>query len=90
MRDAEATLVTAHRQLAQRSPRAIGEADRAVTGAEARVRSLDPQRALARGWSITRTVDGRVVRASDEVRPGDRLVTQLATGEVPSTVDPDA
>lgn len=90
VRDADATVVTVHRQLAQRAPRAIGEADRALMGAEARVRSLDPQRALARGWSITRTAEGRVVRSSGDVRPGDSLVTQLATGEVRSTVDPDA
>ena len=89
VRDADATLATAQRQLAQRAPRSMAEAERVLVGAEARVRSLDPQRALARGWSITRTADGRVVRTTDDVRAGDAIVTQLAAGEVRSTVDPD-
>ncbi|MGQ0432232.1 MAG: exodeoxyribonuclease VII large subunit [Microthrixaceae bacterium] len=90
VRDAESALAGASRRLTQRAPRAVAEAERALGGAEALVRSLDPQRALARGWSITRTADGRVVRASTDVSPGTTLVTQLGTGEVRSTVDPDA
>lgn len=89
MRDATTTLVTAERRLAVRGPRSLAEAARAVEALDARVRALDPERALARGWSITRTADGRVLRSVDEVRPGDQLVTQLGTGEVRSTVERD-
>jgi len=43
---------------------------------------------LARGYSLTRTEVGQnVVRASDQVRPGDRLVTLLQHGRVISRVE---
>jgi exodeoxyribonuclease VII large subunit len=80
-------LDTAEARLGDRAPRALARAGRLVDGLEARVRSLDPARALARGWSITRRGDGTVVRSADEVAPGDALVTALGTGEVRSTVD---
>jgi exodeoxyribonuclease VII large subunit len=60
------------------------EMDLASTGT--RLSALDPARALARGWSITRTTAGSVVRRSTDVRPGDTLVTTLADGTVTSTV----
>ncbi|MDP8987395.1 MAG: exodeoxyribonuclease VII large subunit, partial [Actinomycetota bacterium] len=46
----------------------------------------DPARALARGWSLTRTADGRLVRRAGDVAPGDRLVTTLGDGVARSTV----
>jgi exodeoxyribonuclease VII large subunit len=41
---------------------------------------------LARGWSITRCADGRVLRSADEVDAGEELHTTLAGGTVRSTV----
>ncbi len=87
--DAEAALTAAGRRLLLRAPRALTEAGRDLIGLDARVRSLDPARALARGWSITRTADGRVVRDPADLTAGEQLVTQLARGEVRSTVDDD-
>jgi exodeoxyribonuclease VII large subunit len=89
VRDASAAVAGAERRLAQRAPRALAEAERVTDALEARVRALDPQRALARGWSITTTADGRVVRSHRDVAPGDALRTRLADGEVRSTVDRD-
>ena len=89
VRDAETVLSASTRRMTQRAPRAMAEADRSLLGIEARVRALDPERALARGWSITRTSDGRVVRSPDDVAPGDSLVTQLGGGDLRSTVDGD-
>lgn len=89
VRDAESGLAASARRLVHRAPRAIAEAERGLSTFEAQVRSLDPQRALARGWSITRTADGRLVRAAGDVAAGEELVTQLADGEVRSTVDAD-
>jgi exodeoxyribonuclease VII large subunit len=80
-------LDAAETRLGDRAPRALARAGRHVDGLEARVRSLDPARALARGWSITRRTDGTVVRSADDVVPGDALVTAVGTGEVRSTVD---
>ena len=53
------------------------------------MRSLDPVNVLARGWSITRAADGRVVRSPDDVAAGEILTTQLATGSLRSRAEPD-
>jgi len=65
---------------------ALRRAEAALGGIDANVAALDPARALARGWSITRTPAGSVVRRSTDVGPGDTLVTTLADGTVTSTV----
>ena len=65
---------------------ALRRAESDLTGASAHLSVLDPARALARGWSITRTTAGSVVRRSTDVGPGDTLVTTLADGTVTSTV----
>ena len=86
LRAAEVTLASSERRVAHRAPRAVTDADRVLAGFEARVRALDPERALARGWSITRSADGHVVRHPSEVAPGEALSTLVAGGEVRSTV----
>lgn len=52
-----------------------------------RLTDLDPATTMARGWSITRGPDGRVVRTVGDVSTGDRLTTTLVDGAVRSTVD---
>jgi len=75
------------RRVMHRAPRAVGEADRTLASLEARVRANDPERTLARGWSITRTAAGRLVRSPAEVATGDELHTLVAGGQVRSTVN---
>jgi exodeoxyribonuclease VII large subunit len=58
-----------------------------LDGLEGRVRALDPARTLARGWSITRAADGRVVRSVEDVAPGEELTTTLADGQARSRVE---
>lgn len=53
---------------------------------DARLQALDPVRILARGWSITRRADGSVVKSAGALAGGDQLITQLADGEVASSV----
>jgi exodeoxyribonuclease VII large subunit len=67
-------------------PRQLLEAEQRHLDALApRVAALDPVVQLARGWSITRTEDGRLVRRVTDVVPGTVLHTQLADGTVTST-----
>ena len=61
-------------------------ASRRVDAAAAQVRALDPALALARGWSITRDADGRVVRSASGVESGDIVTTQLVDGTFTSTI----
>lgn len=52
----------------------------------ARAAAVDPARALARGWSITRTAEGTLVRRAADLAAGTVLRTTLADGTVESTV----
>ena len=65
---------------------AMRRAEVGLTSADTHLSALDPARALARGWSITRDTTGSVVRRSTDVGAGDTLVTTLADGTVTSTV----
>jgi exodeoxyribonuclease VII large subunit len=87
VRGADVVVGAAARQVATCAPRITRQADRHLDGLDARVKALDPSRALARGWSITRTADGRVVRSPADVVAGDRLHTRVAEGEIRSVVD---
>ena len=53
---------------------------------DARVRSSDPAVLLGRGWSVTRTTDGQVVRSVAEASPGDTLITEVLDGTIISNV----
>ena len=57
-------------------------AETRIDGQSRLVRQLAPERTLERGFTITRGGDGRVVKEAGRLRPGDRLVTSFADGEV--------
>ena len=67
--------------------RRLHEAGRRLDQSATTVRLLDPARALARGWSITTTADGGVVRSTADAPAGVRLTTRVADGVISSTVD---
>ncbi|MDQ3895705.1 MAG: hypothetical protein M3326_00405, partial [Actinomycetota bacterium] len=48
--------------------------------------AYDPRRQLARGWTLTHTAAGRLVRSAADVREGDAVVTTFADGAATSTV----
>ncbi len=59
-----------------------------LEAAAARLSSLSPLHVLGRGYSLTRRQgDGVVVRSTEDVRPGDTIVTLLASGELQSRVE---
>lgn len=76
--------------LVQRAPRVVHSQDRRLEGTAAQLRALDPARVLARGWSITRTSDGALVRSPQQVGPGDDLETTVVGGMLRSTVSQSA
>lgn len=73
-------------RLATKPVAILTAADQTLSTFEARSRLLDPVNTMARGWSITRTADGRTLRTSDQANEGDTLVTTLADGTITSTV----
>jgi exodeoxyribonuclease VII large subunit len=86
LRGHEQVVAAAAERLVQRPPRLLAGASRDLARLDAQVRALDPARSLARGWSITRHADGRVVRSVRDVAAGHELSTTLADGEVRSSV----
>jgi exodeoxyribonuclease VII large subunit len=49
--------------------------------------ALSPQATLARGFSITRDAERKVITSATHVKRGDRILTQLAEGEIESKVE---
>ena len=78
-------------ELGERLNRAVRQRlDRARQRLEAEtahLESLSPLNVLARGYSLTRGEDGTVIRSPEQVRPGDRLVTQVQGGRLMSRVE---
>ena len=70
-----------------RTPQRIEPELRHLDDLAVRLRLLDPANALARGWSLTRTADGRTVRDSSTLAPGTELITTFARGTARSTVE---
>ncbi|MGE3821802.1 MAG: exodeoxyribonuclease VII large subunit [Isosphaeraceae bacterium] len=52
-----------------------------------RLEALSPLGVLARGYSLTLTESGTPIRDAREVRPGDRVVSRLASGQILSRVE---
>ncbi|MDO8392183.1 MAG: exodeoxyribonuclease VII large subunit [Actinomycetota bacterium] len=71
----------------RRAPARLDPEVRHLDAVAQRVRLLDPVNTMARGWSITRTVDGRTVRSATDVHPGDEIVTIFASGTARSRVE---
>ena len=65
----------------------IEEHRRVLKHAEAQLRMLNPKGVLARGYSLTRRLDGTIVRSAADAKPGMGLETEFADGAVRSTVD---
>ena len=84
---ARSTLLTAHTDtLRRRAPMIMAEHSRRIDEWETRTRLLDPRQLMKRGWSVTRRADGLVVRSVADVTPDAVLITQIADGEITSTV----
>jgi exodeoxyribonuclease VII large subunit len=71
----------------RRVPQRLEPEVRHLDAVAERVRLLDPVNTMARGWSITRTVDGRTVRTAADISPGDQIITTFATGTARSRVE---
>ena len=84
---AAAGLAASTHRMARAGAGAGHQRGRELDAIQARVRALDPARTLARGWSITRTTDGQLLRDAADLDPGDGLVTTLAFGQVASRVE---
>lgn len=76
----------ARARIEARAPDILRRAAARVEAQAAQVRALDPQRVLARGYSITRTDAGTALRDPAVVSVDAVLTTQLARGQITSRV----
>lgn len=59
----------------------------ALTALERELAVVGPMSVLARGYSITtRTSDGKVLRNTSDINPGEEITTRLKDGELRSTI----
>ncbi len=85
--DRATTRVSAAVAAVRRAPARLEPEARHLAAVAEQVRLLDPATTLARGWSITRTLDGRTVRDAAQLQPGAEIVTTFAAGSARSTVE---
>jgi len=71
----------------RRIPARLDPEVRHLDAVAARVRSLDPVHTMARGWSITRTANGAIVRDAADLATGDTITTTFASGTARSRVE---
>ena len=57
-----------------------------VQAYEQRLTALDPTLLLRRGYSLTHTSDGRLVRSINDIHPADTLHTRVADGTITASV----
>ena len=83
---ADRRVADAHLRLHDRATAILERAGDRLDVTAARVAALDPAVQLARGWSITRRLDGSIVRSVTGVADDDTLTTAVADGLITSTV----
>ncbi|MFO0952934.1 MAG: exodeoxyribonuclease VII large subunit [Isosphaeraceae bacterium] len=84
--DARARLEDLSDRATRALTRTLDDRRHSLSRLAARLEALSPLAVLSRGYSLTLHPDGRPVRGSAEVRPGDLLTTRLAAGQVVSRV----
>jgi len=83
---ANTVVVLAANRLGTRPLATLASHEQRIQSLEERVRLLDPVNTMARGWSITRTAEGKTLRSISDVAVGSEIVTMLRDGSVASTV----
>ena len=79
-------LVSSERRFAQVLTQGMDRERGRVSRCDAVLTAVDPAATLRRGFSITRTVEGRVVTSPTDVLPGELVRTTLAEGEISSEI----
>ena len=64
----------------------LGSAKNNLAMQAGRLDSVSPLNVLARGYSITKSKQGKVVKSASSVKSGDVLITELVDGTIESKV----
>jgi exodeoxyribonuclease VII large subunit len=85
--DGRRRLDRVHARLRHVIARHVGRARHRMAEAVGRLDSLSPLAVLGRGYSLTRTPDGRVVRTARDVAVGDPVHVLLGEGRLDCRVE---
>jgi len=86
LRNKKESVLTASELLHNSAPRYCADRINKLVHLEDKLRLLDPQNILRRGYSIT-LKNGKAVSSTTDLKDGDKVVTRLAKGEFNSTVN---
>jgi len=86
IRDLEQRLDDVAARCARAARLRVARAAQKLAEVSARLETLSPLQVLARGYSLTHTNDGQLVRDPGGLRPGDLLITRVAEGVIRSLV----
>jgi exodeoxyribonuclease VII large subunit len=84
--DLEQRLDDAAARLARAARVRLVQVGQKLAEVSARLETLSPLQVLGRGYSLTHTADGRLVRDPGPLRPGELLITRVADGTIRSLV----
>jgi exodeoxyribonuclease VII large subunit len=88
LRDLERRLDEIMQRLQRSTDAQIANSGQTLAALSGRLEALSPLNVLSRGYSLTRKESGtELVRAADQVQPGDRVITRLNRGEIVSRVE---
>ncbi|TMP58864.1 exodeoxyribonuclease VII large subunit [Pseudoalteromonas sp. S1610] len=80
-------LAQLHARLNQAIQQQLQHANNKLALQASRLDSVSPLNVLARGYSITKTAENKVVKSVEDVKVGDVLITELVDGQVTSKVE---
>lgn len=80
-------LAQLHARLHQAMQQQLQHANNTLALQASRLDSVSPLNVLARGYSITKTAENKVVKSVEDVKVGDVLITELVDGQVTSKVE---
>jgi exodeoxyribonuclease VII large subunit len=84
--EAEKRLLSSDQKLMPAMKDAFSKSEHRLIASDAKLNLLDPFNPLKRGYSLTVSEDGAIVRSVESVKPGDILCTRFADGEISSKV----
>lgn len=87
VRDASSRVLATQRTISTSATRGLRDGGRRLDAADDRLRALDPRRVLERGYTITRTSEGKAIRRAADVVVGTVLETETGEGTVQSRVE---
>ncbi|MBL4277755.1 exodeoxyribonuclease VII large subunit [Vibrio fluvialis] len=87
LREQRYTLALRERNLVDTMQRQLVMSQHRFTRLIDKLDTVSPLATLSRGYSITQTAQGKIVRQATDVKTGDQLITRLADGDVHSTVN---